>query len=293
MTKNRIIVCNDDFGERLAKKIAAKAVKFEKRIFPDGEVCPRLMSPVSADEAIIINRMTLPIDPNGYFLETLLLAKNLIGHGIKNVDVVMPYFVYGRQDKVFRPGEPSSAKFILDLFEKTGVRRFYTVTSHAQRHKEILDLSDMPAYNINGLIPIAEYLKKKKFKNPIFIGPDQGSEYFAKTVAGILGYKHDLFYKTRDKKTGEVTMTSDIDLKGKEVILVDDIVSSGGTLINAINIAKKNGAKEVYVYVVHLVSDKGIKNIAPQVKEFFCTDTISSKISRISVVDFLAEKLKG
>ena len=293
MTKNRIIVCNDEFGEKVAKRIGAKSVRFEKRIFPDGEVCPRLLSTPSADEAIIINRMTLPMDPNGYLLETLLLAKNLIGHGIKNVDVVMPYFVYGRQDKVFRPGEPSSAKFILDLFEKTGVRRFYTVTSHAQRHKEMLDLSEMPAYNINGLVSIAEYLKKKKFKNPIFIGPDQGSEFFAKTVSSILGYKHDLFYKTRNRETGKITMSSNIDLRGKEVILVDDMMSSGGTMINAVNIAKKNGAKEVYVYVVHLVSDKGIKNITPHVKEFLCTDTINSKISRISVVDELAEKLKA
>ena len=289
----RIVVCNDEFGEKLAKRIGAKAIKFEKRIFPDGEVCPRLMSSVSADEAIIVNRMTLPMDPNSYLLETLFLAKNIIGHGIKNVDVVMPYFVYGRQDKVFRPGEPSSAKFILDLFEKTGVRKFYTITSHAQRHKEMLDLSDIPSYNINGLVPVAEYLKKKKFKNPIFIGPDQGSEFFAKTVAGILGYKHDLFYKTRNRETGKITMSSNIDLTGREVILVDDIVSSGGTLINAINIAKKNGAKEVYVYVVHLVSDKGIKNIVPRVKEFLCTDTIDSKISKISVVDELAEKLKN
>jgi len=293
MKPQKIVVCNDDFGEKLARKIGAKIVKFEKRIFPDGEVCPRLMSAVSADEAIIVNRMTLPMDPNSYFLETLLLAKSIIGHGIKNVDVVMPYFVYGRQDKVFRSGEPSSAKFILDLFEKTGVRKFYTVTSHAQRHKEMLDLSDMPSYNVNGLIPVAEYLKKKKFKNPIFIGPDQGSEFFAKTVAGILGHKHDMFYKTRDKNTGKITMSSNIDLRGREVILVDDIVSSGGTLINAINIAKKNGAKEVYVYVVHLVSDKGIKNITPHVKEFLCTDTINTKISNISVVDILAEKLKG
>lgn len=293
MKSQKIVVCNDNFGENLAKKMGVRSIRFEKRIFPDGEVCPRLLSTPSADEAIIVNRMTLPMDPNGYFLETLLLAKNLVGHGIKNVDVAMPYFVYGRQDKIFRPGEPSSAKFILDLLEKTGVRKFYTVTSHAQRHKEMLDLSDMPAYNINGLIPVAEYLKKKKFKNPIFIGPDQGSEYFAKTVAGILGYKHDLFYKTRNRDTGKITMTSDLDLKGKEVILVDDIVSSGSTLVNAIKIAKKNGAKEVYVYVVHLVSDKGIKNIKPHVKEFLCTDTISTRISKISVVDTLAEKLKG
>jgi len=289
---NKIIVGNDSFGEELAAKIGIPFVKFEKRIFPDGEVCPRLLDDVKAERAVIVNHMKLPIDPNGYFLETLLLAKNLQGLGIRDVDIVMPYFVYGRQDKVFRVGEPSSTKFILDLMDKVSIRRFYTVTSHAQRHKEMLDLAEIPAYNVNGLIPIAQYLKNKKFINPIFIGPDQGSEFFAKSVAKELGYDYDLFYKTRDRDTGKITMSSDIDLTGKEVIFVDDIVSSGRTMVNAINIAKKNGAKEVYVYVVHLVSEKGIENIASNVKEFLSCNTVSSEISKISVIDILAEKLR-
>ena len=107
-----IVVGNDSFGEKLAKSLNADFVKFEQITFPDGEICPRILGDVSED-VILVNRAKLPLEPNKYFVETLLLLKTL-REVAENIDVVMPYFVYARQDKPFREGEPFSAKFVLN-----------------------------------------------------------------------------------------------------------------------------------------------------------------------------------
>ncbi len=285
-----IVVGNDDFGERLAKAIDAKFVAFEQRTFPDGEVCPRIMGDIDKD-VILVNHMKLPLETNRYFMETLLLVKTLQEFGAEKIDVVMPYFVYARQNKVFRSGEPFSAKYVLETLHKAGAKRFFTVSSHAERDKDKLT-SIISAFNVNGFISIGNYLKKKNFSNPIIVGPDEGAEHFARTVSDIIGCEHTLLEKHRDLATGEVTMSCSVDLKNKNVIIIDDIVSSGSTMMPAIELCKKNGTKDVFVYVVHLVSEKGIEKISPHVREFLASDTIETPISRISIVEQLAEKLK-
>ena len=127
-----IVVGNDDFAKKLATALGSKFVPFEQRVFPDGEVCPRILGDVEKN-AIVANRMSLPLEPNKYFIETLLLIKNLQELGVENIDVVMPYFVYARQDKIFRDGEPFSYKFVLETLHRAGVNRFFTVSSHAER----------------------------------------------------------------------------------------------------------------------------------------------------------------
>ncbi len=286
-----IVVGNNDFGKNLASRLNAQFVLFEQRTFPDGEVCPRILGRVD-DDVILVNRMKLPLEPNRYFVETVLLVKKLKDLGAKNVDVVMPYFVYGRQDKVFRSGEPLSARFVLEVLHNAGADRFFTVSSHTQREQDRLSLSKS-AYNINGFVSIGNYLRGKSFSNPVIVGPDSGAEFFAKTVASILGCDYVLLDKRRDLDTGTVEMHSTTDFSGKEAIIVDDIISSGSTIVPAVDICKKQGAKSVYCYVVHLVSDKGIGRISPHVSEFLVSDTIDTPISGISVVDQLAERFRS
>ncbi len=286
-----IVVGNDSFGERLAKAIDATFVQFEQRTFPDGEVCPRILGDVDKD-VILVNHVKLPLEPNKYLIETLFLVKTLQELGAENIDVVMPYFIYARQDKAFRGGEPFSARYVLETLHKSGMSRFFTVSSHTERDKDKLTISGMPAFNVNGFVSIGNYLKKKKFSDPIIVGPDEGAEHFASTVADILDCKYILLEKHRDLDTGEIEMKSNHDLHGKEAIIVDDIISSGGTMLNTINLLKKSNAKSISVYAVHLVSEKGMEKISPHVREFLASDTIETPISRISVVEQLGEKLK-
>ncbi len=282
-----IVIGNDGFGEELAEKLGAMFSRMEQRVFPDGEICPRITNEIHDNHAIIALRMSLPLDPNRYLIENLLTIKNLKSLGVKKIEVVMPYFVYARQDKAFRKGEPFSAKYVLELLKEAGASRFFTVTSHADRNKERISLSDS-AYNIDGFVVIGNYLKKNGLKKPLIIAPDDGAEKFAETVAIHVGCEYTVFEKHRDLDTGEVEMKSSADMKGKEVIIVDDIISSGSTMLKAIDICKKSGAKSVMAAVVHVVSEKGIKNIPNLV----ATDTISSVASKISVVGMVADRIK-
>ncbi len=287
IVNDMIVLGNDAFGKSLAEKLGAEFVKIEQRVFPDGEVCPRISGEINNSHAVIAMRMSLPLDPNRYLIETLFAIKNLKGLGVKKIDVVMPYFVYARQDKAFRKGEPFSAKYVLELLKEAGASRFFTVTSHADRNKERISLSDS-AYNINGFVAIGDYLKKNGLKNPLIIAPDDGAEKFAETVAIHIGCEYTVFEKRRDLDTGEVEMKSSADMKGKEVIIVDDIISSGSTMLKAKDICKKNGAKSVMAAVVHVVSEKGIESIPNLV----ATDTINSTASKISVVEMVADRIK-
>jgi ribose-phosphate pyrophosphokinase len=287
-----IVLGSDNFAERLARNLNAGFISLEKRIFPDGEVCPRILDNVDS-HVVFAERMSLPIDPNRHLVEMILTLKNLKSLGVKKIDVVMPYFIYARQDKEFRKGEPFSAKYVLDLMEQAGADRFFTVSSHAERDKEMLSLTSMPAYNINGFVAIGEYLKSFDLKSPIITGADLGVSTATKIVADILGAEQSAFEKERNLATGEIVMKGELDAKSKDLVIVDDIISSGGTMIKAIGIAKKSGAEKIIAAVVHPVLAKGaFENISPMVWKFLATDTIDSPISDISVTGKIAEKIK-
>jgi len=285
-----IVLGSDNFAKKLAKCLKAKFVFLEKRVFPDGEICPRILAPVD-NHVILAERIHLPIDPNRYLIEILLTIKNLKSLGTKKIDLVMPYFVYTRQDKIFRKGEPFSAKYVLELIKEAGANRFFTVSSHAQRDKVKISLTKMPAYNIDGFEILGQYFKDLNFKKPIVVGADFGVNKSIKTISKILGVEAIAFEKYRDLKTGKITLKDKPNLKNKDLIIVDDIVSSGETMLKAINLARKSGAKRIYCGVIHILNKKTIEAISKKVEKFIATDTIDSPISKISVVENIAGKI--
>jgi len=287
-----MIVAGHNFAEKLARLLNARFVDIEKRTFPDGEVCPRLLTDSVDEHSIIAERMTANEYHNRHLVEVLFSIKNLHLMGAKKIDVVMPYFIYSRQDEVFRPGEPLSARFILEMLADAGAMRFFTVSSHADRDKDRISFSPIPAYNINGFVAIAEYLKGIRFANPIVVGPDDGSKEFVKTVSDILGCEGTVFHKERDLKTGDIKTHADVDVRGRDVIIIDDIVSSGSTILNSIDICKKSGANKIYCAVVHVISEKGIEPISAAVEKFVACNTIHSSISVIPVEEMIAEKIR-
>lgn len=288
-----MILVGHNFAESLAKLLKCKTADIEKRTFPDWEVCPRILSEVKDDHAIVAERMMLPMKPNEYLVEALLLVKNLKSMGVEKIDVVMPYFVYSRQDAVFRKGEPFSAKFVLEMLADAGATRFFTVSSHADRDKDMISFSPIPAYNINGFECIGDYLKGLDLPSPVIVGPDSGAEMFVNTVAKKVRAEKVFFEKERDLETGKVTMRADGDFHGKEIILIDDIVSSGSTMVSAIDICKKAGAEKIFCAVAHIVSQTGIQTISPLVDKFVACNTIHSEISVIPVEGAIAEKIKS
>ncbi len=286
------IIGSDSFAEMLAKEIGAGFVKLDKRIFPDGEVCPRVLGDVGGD-VILADRMKLPMGANRYLVETLLTLRNLRQMGAENVDIVMPYFVYSRQDKIFRSGEPFSARYVLELIKSTGARNFFTVSSHTQRDSEIFSLGGMDVYNINGFQAISRYISGLNLKEPVLAGSDLSVKGSIRNIAREIGAECIAFSKERDLRTGEIKLKWSFDISGKDVVIVDDIVSSGITMAKSIETAKESGAAKVYCFAVHAVSLDGINTVSVGADKFVSTDTISNPTAEISVVRDVAEKIRA
>jgi len=286
------VIGSDSFSEKLAERLEARHIKVERRLFPDGEVCPRLLASPGND-VLLAERLSLPLSPNRYLAEVLLIIKNLQAMKVENISMVMPYYVYSRQDRSFRPGEPFSAKHVLELLADSGVKRFFTVSSHIERFKSQLT-APMPAFNLDGYSILGEHMKGLNLNQPIVMGPDMTISMAAERVASMLGAENLSIEKTRDVDTGRLTVESvNKDFKGRDVVIVDDIISTGGTMLNAIKVAEDCYCGKVVIAAVHAVQQKGIDLLKKHAWRVFATDTINTPISEISVIDKVAESVKS
>ena len=293
-----IVAGNDGFAEGLADVLGAGYLPFETRVFPNFEINPRLLlggKGVSGERVLLVVRTGSQQEhkPNRMFLETLLLTKKLSELGAE-VIVVWPWFAYSLQDKVFREGEPLSAKYVLDALADAGANAFFTVSAHMDRREgEMGYYSRIPCYTMSGFRAIANYLKGK-VGNPLVLGPDFTSGYSAMEVQSIIGGESLAIHKVRDRNTGEtkVEEQSLSIVAGRDVVIVDDIANTGGTLAKAIKLCKDGGAARVISCVVHPVLAKSCLERVSAEGEFISTDTIRSPISKISVVPALAEFIR-
>lgn len=289
MPNNISVVGNEGFADALAMQLGCEFMQMERRIFPDGEVCPRI-SGSPKGRVILASRMKLPIDPNSYLVELMLASKSLKSSGC-DVWIAMPYFIYSRQDKSFRKGEPLSAKSIIELLAMNGASMIFTVSSHADRDKTVLTFSGIPAHNIDGYSLLGERIRQLKLPNPMVIGADMGVDFAARKVSESMGCSSASFSKERDKTDGSIKTSGEINMRGKDVVIVDDIISSGGTMANAARLARESGASSVTITAVHLTKQEAISKLMPLADNFFVTDTIETPLSKVSVVSAMAGKI--
>jgi ribose-phosphate pyrophosphokinase len=299
-----IVVGHDHFGKSLADYLSSDYIEFEKHSFPDTEVRPRLLSDIEDEHVVLVNRMRSPIDhrinPNSYFAETAFLLKKIRSYQrggepmAKCVDVVMPYFIYSRQHRFYRPGEPESARYVLEILKDLGMTRFFTVTAHSDRGMDSINVSPVPSCNIEGFESIGEYMKQLDLNDPVVLGADMSMDYSSRMVAELMGIKNDhSIEKRRDLDTGEIECNGQYDFNGRDLVIVDDMTTSGGTLIRAIEIGKKCGAGKTACAIVHPVLAPGAyEKISSMVDYLFATDTIDSPISKVSVAGKIAEKVR-
>ncbi len=272
---------------KIAKELKTTLIPIETRKFPDGERYIRIKGQLE-DKAIVVQSTGYPQDEN--LIELFLILKNLKSMGIKKIKVVIPYFGYGRQERRFKSGEAVSATIISQLLEFAGADKVFCVNLH---ENNITDFFKIPAYDLSAMPPIADYIQKT-LENPVIIAPDKGALGFAKEIAEILNCGYDYLEKTRISPEVVETKPKSLDIKGKEAVIIDDIISTGGTIVNAVKILKEHGASKVLVSCVHpvLVEDALLKIFAAGVDDVVATDTLQSEVSVISVASIIAEALK-
>lgn len=292
-----MIVVGDGFGEKLSGKIGADFISLENRVFPDGEVCPRVTEPekVKGEKTVLACRMKYPANPNTYFLNYILSLRNLKKYGAEKVYTVMPYFLYSRQDRIFREGEPFSARYILDILKESGADAFFTVNSHAQRYRDSLDIADIPSHNVNGFREIAEHTKNLELENPTVIGADGSTNEWTDRVSSLLGSDSKVFEKKRDLNTGNLEFKRcRLDVKDRDVVIVDDIIASGGTMMRCVDTVRKGRPKRVICMAVHgLFTNNSLPKLRSASDRILVTDTINTPVSRISIMNGLAEKIRS
>lgn len=294
----------------VAKELGDSLCPIETKKFPDGERYLRIKGEV-AEEAVIIQSTGYPQDEN--LIELLFIIKTLKDMGVEKLKVVIPYFGYGRQEKRFKSGESISAQVIANIIEDAGADEIISVNLHED---SVRDFFNIPTKNISAMEAIAEYIDSIS-KDPIIIAPDKGALNFAEEIAKILDCSCTYMNKVRlgpdkvetkiadircdfsanDPKLAQLNKTEkkvSIDsVKGKEAIIIDDIIATGGTIVNAIGILKDQGAKSVSVCCVHpiLVNDAVLKIYAAGAKSIAGTDTLKSEVSCISIAKIIAKSL--
>ena len=271
-------------AEHLKNEIEEKSQNYKKDLleveikkFPDGEKYVRVSG--EGEEAIVVQSTYSPQDE--HLIELLLLGDALREKGFKKLIAVVPYLAYSRQDRVTKDGEPISVRAIM---RAVGIYydELYVFDLH---NPKTLEFFPKKAVNLSPAGAIAEYFKDK-LREGIVLAPDRGALERARAVAEILGVEFSHFEKKRISPT-EVQMTPvDIDVEGKNVLIVDDIISTGGTMIRAANILRKIGAKKIYVVATHGVFSEGaIERVSKVVDELAVTNTIPTPVSKISIVE--------
>ena len=282
-------------GGSASQKLAAKVAwdlgenlsPIETRRFPDGERYIRIKGEVPK-EVVVIQSTGYPQDEN--LMELFLLLKNLKSLGVERTRVVIPYFGYGRQERRFKSGEAVSAVIVAELLEAAGASEIYSINLHEKNIKEFFNI---PVHEISAMPMIANYINEH-IEDPMIIGPDKGALGFAEEISGILKCDCDYLEKTRISPEKVEMKLKNLDVKGRDVVIIDDIISTGGTIVSASRILNDLGANKVVVGCVHpiLVEDALLKIFAAGVDDVFATDTLKSDVSTISVAPLVAGYLK-
>ena len=206
----------------------------------------------------------------------------------------MPYYGYSRQDRKSKSRQPISAKLVANLIEVAGATRVLAMDLHAG---QIQGFFDIPIDNFRAMPIIVDYFKKKNFKDElVIVSPDHGGAVRARNLGEIMNAPIAIIDKRRPKPGQSQVMNVIGDVKGKTCIIVDDIIDSGGTIVNAAKALKERGAKEVYVYITHgVLSGEAVKKIKGSViKNLVITDTIDNNNKKIlSIGDNLNTDIKG
>ena len=289
---------NKNLSKKISTYLKTKLVNSNIKKFSDGEIYVEINENIRGNNIFIIQSISSPANDN--LLEMLLSIDALKRSSAKNITAVIPYFGYARQDRKVVPRTSISAKLISNLITKAGADRVVTVDLHAG---QIQGCFDIPVDNLYATPIFYRHIKKNlKMNNLVCVSPDVGGVARTRGLSKLLNVNLAIVDKRRPAPGKSEVMNIIGDIKNKICIIVDDIIDSGGTIVNAAKMLKSRGAKEIHVYITHgVLSGDAVKKIKNSpIKNLVITDTIdnSKKIGNakniqiLSISNLLGEALK-
>jgi len=286
---------NRKLAEEMAKLMGCELGKSSVSQFSDGEIQIHIEESVRGTEVFILQSTSAPVNEN--ILELLIMIDALKRASAGRINVVIPYYGYGRQDRKARSREPITAKLVADLLEVAGAQRVVTMDLHTPA---IQGFFEIPVEHLIGTPIIGQYFLDKQLEDPVVVAPHGGSIVRARKMADLLNAPLALIDKRKldDNGTGVVDVIGDV--KGKNAIIIDDLIDTGSTITLAAKSLAENGAKSIYAGCTHsvLTGDAIYKIESSPIKELVVTNTIevpkekrSRKLTTISIAPLLVEAI--
>ncbi|MCV0365730.1 MAG: ribose-phosphate pyrophosphokinase [Nitrosopumilus sp.] len=279
---------SENLARKLSEKIKANLVRSEIRVFADGESKITLNGKLSKKKSVVVQSIYPPVDTN------LIQALSLISKAKEvssQVIAVIPYMGYARQDREFLPGEIVTMKVIGKLFKGAGASEVIAVDIHSLIGFKYFTIKTK---NLTAIPDLVQYFKKLSLKNPLIVSPDQGGKKRAQEFAQEFGSEYIALEKKRDRKTGKVKIqTKNVNVLGRDLILVDDMISTGGSIVKATQFLKKQKCNRVYVACTHalLMNDARNKIMKAGVTKIVSANTIPGKTSIVDVSNTIAKAI--
>ena len=278
-----------DLARRLARRLRAVYIETETKIFLDGESKITLQKIPKKSVILVVQSTYPPVDTN------MLQALSIISQVRKissRTYAIIPYMGYARQDKQFLSREVITMSVVAKMLQSAGAKKVIVVDIHSNT---ALNHFNIPTENISAIPELAKYFKKLNLKNPLVVSPDAGGSSRSKKFASLLKSDFIVLKKHRDRKTGRVNIqTTKADVQGKDLIIVDDMISTGGSVIKAAQFLKKQKCKRVFVACTHglLVGDAEKKIRKAGVSRIISTNTIPGNTSKVDVSGILAKSVQ-
>jgi len=278
-----------DLGKRIARRLKAPYVEAKTRDFPDGE-SKITFGRIPKNSIVLVVQSTYPpVDTN------LLQALSIISQARKTASkiyAIIPYMGYARQDRQFLSGEIVTMSIVAKMLEAAGAKKIIVVDIHS---KTALNHFKISKESISAIPELAKYFKKLKLKNALVVSPDMGGALRAKKFASLLNADFITLKKSRNRNTGKVRIqSSKVDVSGRDLILVDDIISTGGSVIKATQFLKRQKCKRVFVACTHglFIGDAERKIKKAGASQIISTNTIPRSTSKVDVSGVIAESIR-
>jgi len=275
-----------DLGDEISKYLGIPISNCELKRFSDGEVSINITETVRNHDVFVLQTTSSPV--NERYMELLIMIDALKRASANSINVIMPYYGYSRQDRKALPRQPISAKLVADLLEVAGASRVIAMDLHAA---QIQGFFNIPIDNFESALVLVQYFKKKKLKDLVIVAPDHGGTTRARKFALCFNAPIAIIDKRRDAPNKAQVMFIIGEVSNKNVIILDDMVDTAGTISAACIALKNAGALSIHVACTHaILSGDAINKISiPEIDEFVCTNTVPlTKEKRIDKIKVLS-----